>query len=60
MNGIKTGFLLAALTALLLFIGYALGGFGGLIIFLILAAVMNSPPSGGATSSPCAWRARAR
>ena len=41
MNGIKTGFLLAALTALLLFIGYALGGFGGLIIFLVIAAVMN-------------------
>ena len=41
MNGIKTGFLLAALTALLLFIGYVLGGFGGLIIFLIIAAVMN-------------------
>ncbi len=41
MNGIKTGFLLAALTALLLFIGYAIFGYGGLIVFLIIAAVMN-------------------
>ncbi len=41
MNGIKTAFLLAALTALLLFIGYALGGYAGLMIFLILAGVMN-------------------
>ena len=41
MNGIKTGFLLMALTALLLLIGYVIGGFGGLIAFLVIAAVMN-------------------
>lgn len=41
MNGIKTGFLLAVLTALLLLIGYLIGGTGGLVVFLIIAAVMN-------------------
>ena len=29
MNGIKTGFLLALLTGLLLLIGYLIGGVGG-------------------------------
>ena len=41
MNGIKTGFLLMALTGLLLLIGYVIGGFGGMIAFLVIAAVMN-------------------
>ena len=41
MNGIKTGFLLILLTALLLLIGYVIGGTGGLIVFLVIAAVMN-------------------
>ena len=41
MNGIKTGFLLAALTGLLLLIGYLIGGTGGLIVFLVIAGVMN-------------------
>ncbi len=41
MNMIKTGLLLAGLTALLLMIGMLLGGRVGLIIALILAVVMN-------------------
>ena len=41
MNGIKTGFLLALLTGLLLLIGYIIGGVGGLTVFLVIAGVMN-------------------
>src|SRR5215510_1599714 len=41
MNRIKTVVLLAALTALFLFIGQAIGGQGGLIIALLIAGVMN-------------------
>ena len=41
MNGIKTGFLLALLTGLLLLIGYLIGGVGGLVVFLVIAGVMN-------------------
>ena len=41
MNGIKTGFLLALLTGLLLLIGYLIGGVGGLTVFLVIAGVMN-------------------
>ena len=41
MNGIKTGFLLALLTGLLLLIGYVIGGVGGLTVFLVIAGVMN-------------------
>ncbi|ODN42910.1 zinc metalloprotease HtpX [Piscirickettsia litoralis] len=41
MNGVKTVVLLAALTALLLIIGTALGGKAGLLIALIFAIVMN-------------------
>jgi heat shock protein HtpX len=41
MNRLKTGLLLATLTALFLFVGNALGGRGGLMIALILAAAMN-------------------
>ncbi len=40
-NGIKTGFLLALLTGLLLLIGYIIGGVGGLTAFLVIAGVMN-------------------
>lgn len=38
---LKTLFLLALLTALILFLGQAMGGRGGLIIALVLALVMN-------------------
>jgi heat shock protein HtpX len=41
MNRLKTVMLLAALTALLLFVGQALGGRTGLVIAIIFAAVMN-------------------
>jgi heat shock protein HtpX len=41
MNRTKTFLLLAALTALFLFIGQAIGGQGGLIIALLIAGVMN-------------------
>lgn len=41
MNRIKTAMLLAALTALLVWIGYALGGQAGLIIAVIFAGLMN-------------------
>ncbi len=41
MNRLKTLVLLAALTALLLLVGQALGGRGGLTIALIFAGVMN-------------------
>ena len=41
MNGLKTTVLLAALTGLLVAIGYLMGGIGGAVIFLIFAAAMN-------------------
>ncbi len=41
MNNLKTFFLFALLTAVLVGVGYAVGGFGGMIGFLVLAAVMN-------------------
>jgi len=41
MNAVRTGILLAAMTALFLAIGFALGGEGGLLIALIVALGMN-------------------
>ncbi|MBO0721574.1 MAG: zinc metalloprotease HtpX [Blastocatellia bacterium] len=41
MNRTKTFLLLAALTALFLFLGRAIGGQGGLIIAILIAGVMN-------------------
>ncbi len=41
MNYVKTGILLAALTAFFLAIGYAIGGEGGMLIALIVAGGMN-------------------
>ena len=38
MNGLKTTMLLAALTALFMGLGYMLGGSGGAIIALLVAA----------------------
>jgi heat shock protein HtpX len=41
MNAVRTGILLAAMTALFLAIGFALGGEGGLLIALLFAGGMN-------------------
>ena len=41
MNLMKTTFLLTALTLLLLFVGKAIGGNGGMMMALIMAGVMN-------------------
>nr|WP_301287199.1 zinc metalloprotease HtpX [Sphingobium sp. OAS761] len=41
VNGIKTTMLLAALTALFMALGYTLGGGGGAIVALLVAAGMN-------------------
>ena len=41
MNTLKTTFLLTALTLLLLFVGKAIGGNGGMMFALIMAGVMN-------------------
>lgn len=41
MNLLKTTFLLTALTLLLLFVGKAIGGNGGMMMALIMAGVMN-------------------
>ena len=40
-NTLKTTFLLALMTALLLWIGDALGGSQGLVLALVMAAAMN-------------------
>lgn len=41
MNGFKTTMLLAALTALFMALGYTLGGSGGAVVALLVAAGMN-------------------
>ena len=41
MNNLKTFFLFALLTSVLVGIGYVIGGFGGMIGFLVLAGIMN-------------------
>jgi heat shock protein HtpX len=41
MNAVRTGILLAAMTALFLAIGFVLGGEGGLLIALLIAGGMN-------------------
>jgi heat shock protein HtpX len=41
MNYLKTGMLLAALTAFFLAVGYAIGGEGGMLIALLVAGGMN-------------------
>ena len=41
MNGLKTLMLLAAMTALFMGLGYTLGGSGGAVMALVLAAAMN-------------------
>ena len=42
MNLIKTGMLLAALTAVLMTAGYFIAGFGGALVALVIAAGMNA------------------
>ena len=42
MNAVKTGMLLAAMTALFLSVGYLLGGMGGALIALVIAVGMNA------------------
>jgi heat shock protein HtpX len=41
MNNLKTLFFLSLLTALLVGVGWVIGGFGGMIVFLIIGAVIN-------------------
>ncbi|MBO6758181.1 MAG: zinc metalloprotease HtpX [Roseibium sp.] len=41
MNYIRTGMLLAAMTALFMGLGYMIGGTGGMMIALVIAAAMN-------------------
>lgn len=41
MNALRTTFLLAGLTVLLVLVGDAIGGTGGMVIALVFAAVMN-------------------
>ena len=41
MNNLKTFFLFALLTAVLVGVGWVVGGVSGMIIFLVLAAVLN-------------------
>ncbi len=41
MNTFKTGFLMMLMGGILLVVGYLLGGFAGLIVFLVIALVMN-------------------
>ena len=42
MNYFKTALLLAALTALFMAIGFALGGQGGMVIAFLVALAMNA------------------
>jgi heat shock protein HtpX len=41
MNNLKTVFLFGLLTAVLVGIGWVIGGYGGMIAFLVIAGVMN-------------------
>lgn len=41
MNNLKTVFLFGLLTAVLVGIGWAIGGYGGMVAFLVIAGVMN-------------------
>ena len=54
MNIVKTGMLLAALTALFGVVGYVLGGKGGMLAALGIAAATNLSPTGTRTG----WRSR--
>ena len=41
MNNLKTFFLFALLTAILVAVGWVIGGYSGMVVFLVLAAVLN-------------------
>lgn len=41
MNTLRTAMLLAAMTALFMGVGYLIGGSGGMVIALLIAAAMN-------------------
>jgi heat shock protein HtpX len=41
MNGLKTAFLMSAMMALFLLVGYAIGGRSGMTIAFIFSLVMN-------------------
>ena len=41
MTNLKTLFLFSLLTAILVGVGWVIGGYGGMVIFLVIAAVMN-------------------
>jgi len=41
MNTLRTGVLIAALTALFMAVGYLVGGEGGMVVALVIAAAMN-------------------
>lgn len=41
MNNVKTLFLMSLLSAILVAIGWFIGGYGGMIVFLVIAGVMN-------------------
>ncbi|MGD0765227.1 MAG: zinc metalloprotease HtpX [Dehalococcoidia bacterium] len=41
MTNLKTLFLFSLLSAILVAIGWVIGGFGGMVVFLVIAAVMN-------------------
>jgi hypothetical protein len=60
LNTFKTVFLLTLLTGLLVVAGRLLGGEGGMAFAVVIAVVMNSPPTGSATESLWHSHARAR
>ena len=41
MSNLKTLFLFSLLTAILVGVGWFIGGYGGMVVFLVIAAVMN-------------------
>jgi len=41
MSNLKTLFLFSLLTAILVGVGWVIGGYGGMVVFLVIAAVMN-------------------
>ncbi len=41
MNNLKTFFLFALLTSILVAVGWVIGGYSGMVVFLVLAAVLN-------------------
>ena len=53
MGYVKTAVLMAAMTALFMGVGYLIGGYGGAVIALGVAAVMNALPGGTRTEWSC-------